>query len=166
LSITAACRRAASPALRRRGAAWNSARRFSCDCFSASVERASSSAAAPVAVRVAEGVDADDRVFAGVLLHLVVHRLFLDLAALVAGLHRAEHAAALGDALELLQHRSSTSSVSSSMMNAPWFGFSFFARPPLAVDDQLDRHRAAHALSVGVVIASSNALVCSELQLS
>jgi hypothetical protein len=82
-----------------------------------------------VAVRVAEGVDADDGVLAGVLEHLVVHALFLDLAALVAGFHRAQHAAALGDLLELGQHRSSTSSVSSSMMKAPWLGFSFFARP-------------------------------------
>src|SRR5438067_3424328 len=42
-----------------------------------------------VAVRVAEGVHADDGVLAGVLLHLVVHRLFLDLAALIAGFHGA-----------------------------------------------------------------------------
>jgi hypothetical protein len=34
-----------------------------------------------------------------------VQRLLLDLAALVHRLHRAEHAAALGDPLELLQHR-------------------------------------------------------------
>jgi hypothetical protein len=46
-----------------------------------------------VAVRVAEGVDADDRVGAVVLLVLVNHGFFLDLAALVSGLHRAEHAA-------------------------------------------------------------------------
>ena len=58
-----------------------------------------------IGVRVAEGVDADDRVGAVVLLVLVVERLFLDLAALVAGLHRAEHAAAARDRLELLQHR-------------------------------------------------------------
>jgi hypothetical protein len=82
-----------------------------------------------IAVRVAEGVDADDRVLARVLEHLVVHRLFLDLAALVAGLHRAQHAAALADALELDSTASSTSSVSSSMMKAPWLGFSFLARP-------------------------------------
>src|SRR5438445_5917710 len=58
-----------------------------------------------VGVRVAEAVDADDRVGAVVLPVLVVERLFLDLAALVAGLHGAEHAAAAGDRLELLQHR-------------------------------------------------------------
>ena len=38
------------------------------------------------------------------LLVLVVERLFLDLAALVAGLHRAEHATAARDRFELLQH--------------------------------------------------------------
>ena len=37
-----------------------------------------------VAVRVVEGVDADDGVGAVVLLVLVVHRLFLDLAALLS----------------------------------------------------------------------------------
>src|SRR5258706_3766436 len=58
-----------------------------------------------LAVRVAEGVHADDGQLAGVLLHLVVHRLFLDLAALVAGLHGAQHAAALCDALEFGKHR-------------------------------------------------------------
>jgi hypothetical protein len=41
------------------------------------------------------------------------------------------------------------------MMKAPWLGFSFLARPQLAVDDELDRHGAAHDSSVGVVIASS-----------
>src|SRR5947209_9293363 len=57
-----------------------------------------------IAMRVAEGVDADDRVLAGVLEHLVVEAFLLDLAALVAGFHRTEHAAALGDALELREH--------------------------------------------------------------
>ena len=74
--------------------------------FSSSVERASSIVCGVVVgVRIAEGVDADDRVAAVVLPVLVEQRLFLDLAALVAGLHRAQHAAALGDRLELLQHR-------------------------------------------------------------
>jgi hypothetical protein len=34
-----------------------------------------------------------------------VHALFLDLAALVAGFHRAQHTAAFGDLLELGQRR-------------------------------------------------------------
>jgi hypothetical protein len=42
-----------------------------------------------------EGIDADDRQAPVVLLVLVVQRLLLDLAALVHGLHRTEHAAAL-----------------------------------------------------------------------
>jgi hypothetical protein len=39
-----------------------------------------------------------------VLALLVDHRLVLDLAALVAGLHRTEDAAPVGDALELDEH--------------------------------------------------------------
>ncbi|OIQ71985.1 hypothetical protein GALL_463960 [mine drainage metagenome] len=58
-----------------------------------------------IAMRVAEGVDADDGQLAGVFEHLVVHRFVLNLAALVAGFHGAEHAAALGNALKLQQHR-------------------------------------------------------------
>ena len=107
LSITTSCNRAsaagASPACRcwKRGeplrAATPSPR---------AVERASAIVCgAASACGAAERVDADDRIAAVVLLVLVVHRLFLDLAALVAGLHRAQHAAALGDRLELLQHR-------------------------------------------------------------
>jgi hypothetical protein len=46
-----------------------------------------------VAVRVAEGVATDDPVLARVLQALVVQRLFMDLAAPVAQLHRAEVAA-------------------------------------------------------------------------
>jgi len=56
-------------------------------------------------MRVAEGVDADDGQLARVLEHLVVHGLVLNPAALVAGLHCAQHATALGNALELQQHR-------------------------------------------------------------
>jgi hypothetical protein len=56
-------------------------------------------------MRVAEGVDADDGVLAGVLEHLVVHALVLDFPALVAALHRAQHAAALGEGLEFAQDR-------------------------------------------------------------
>src|SRR3546814_7235068 len=49
-----------------------------------------------------EGIDADQRQRPIVLLVLVVHRLFLDLAALVHGVHGAEDAAALADGFELL----------------------------------------------------------------
>jgi hypothetical protein len=73
-------------------------------------------------VRIAEGVDADDRVAAVVLLALVEQRLLLDLAALIAGLHRAEHAAALGDRVELLQHRLLDQVGQLSMMKLPWLG--------------------------------------------
>ena len=51
-----------------------------------------------------ERVHPDDRQRPVVLAVLVEHRLVLDPPALVAGLHRAEHAAALGDAVELGEH--------------------------------------------------------------
>ena len=79
--------------------AWKSRSRVSWDCFSSSVERASSMCSgtgSPCGLR--KVLTPMMRVLAGVLEHLVVHALFLDLAALVAGLHRAQHAAALGDA--------------------------------------------------------------------
>jgi hypothetical protein len=50
------------------------------------------------------GVHADQRQRAVVLLGLVVEAFLLDLAALVHGVHGAEHAAALADRLELLVH--------------------------------------------------------------
>jgi len=49
-----------------------------------------------------EGVDADQRQAAVVLLVLVVLAFFLNLATLVHGVHGAEHAAALADGLEFL----------------------------------------------------------------
>jgi hypothetical protein len=102
-----------------------------------------------VAVRVAEGVDADDGVLAGVLEHLVVHALFLDLAALVAGLHRAQHAAAVGDLLELGQHRFFHQFGQLVDDEGALVGVLVLGQAPLAVDDQLDRHRAAHAVFGG-----------------
>jgi hypothetical protein len=84
-----------------------------------------------------------------------VQRLVLDLAALVAGLHGAQHAAALGDALELFSTASSTRSVSSSMMKAPWFGFSFFARPHSRLMMSWIAMARRTESSVGVVMASS-----------
>src|SRR6202044_1769102 len=56
------------------------------------------------AARVAERVDADEGQRAVVLALLVEHRLVLDAAPLVAGLHRPEHPAADADRLELGQH--------------------------------------------------------------
>ena len=99
-----------------------------------------------VGVRIAERVDADDRIGAVVLLVLVVQRLLLDLAALVAGLHRAQHAAALGDRLELLQHRLLDQVGQLVDDERALVRVLVLREPPFAVDDQLDRHRAAHAL--------------------
>src|SRR6202035_4876830 len=50
-----------------------------------------------------EGIDADDRQRTVVFLRLVVERLLLDLAALVHGIHRAEHAATLRKRLDTLE---------------------------------------------------------------
>lgn len=78
---------------------------MSCDCFSVSVA-GELDRLLLFAGRLgsAEGVDPDDGQHAVVLLVLVEHRLVLDAAALVAGLHRAEDAAALGDPLELEEY--------------------------------------------------------------
>ena len=100
-------------------------------------------------MRVAEGVDADDRVGAVVLLVLVVHRLFLDLAALVAGLHRPQNPAALGDRLELFQHRLFHQVGELVDDEGALVRVLVLRQAPLAVDDELDRYRAAHRLLGG-----------------
>ena len=113
-----------------------------------------------------ERIHADQWQRAIVLLALVVQALFLNLAALVHRIHRTEHAAALRDALELLVDR-------------------FFNQVGQFVDDERALPRVLAEIqtqlaeiiswiatarrtdcSVGVVIASSNALVCRLLQLS
>src|SRR5690349_11309771 len=55
-----------------------------------------------LAMLIEKGIHADDRQRPVMLTHLVMHALFLDLAALVHRLHRTEHSAALRDRLELL----------------------------------------------------------------
>ena len=95
-------------------------------------------------VGIAEGVDADDRIGPVVLLVLVVERLLLDLASLVAGLHRAEHAAAARDGLELLQHRFFHQIGELLDEVGALVRVLVLGEPPFLVDDQLDRHRAAH----------------------
>ena len=99
-----------------------------------------------VAAGVAKGVDAHDRVFAGVLEHLVVHRLFLNLAALVAGFHGAEHAAAVGQLLELGEHRFFDQLGELFDDESALAGVLVFGQAPLAVDDELDGHGSAHAV--------------------
>jgi hypothetical protein len=64
-----------------------------------------------------------------VLALLVEHRLVLDAAALVAGLHGAEHAAARVEALELGQHRLLDQVGELLDDEAALQGFSFMARP-------------------------------------
>ena len=52
-----------------------------------------------------EGVDADDGELSTVLCVFVKHGVVLNPPTLVARFHGAEHPAALGDSLELLEHR-------------------------------------------------------------
>ena len=52
------------------------------------------------------------------------------------------------------------------MMNAPWLGFSFFASPHSRLMINWIAIARRTLSSVGVVIASSNALAFRELQLS
>ncbi|MCW0416172.1 hypothetical protein NB689_001926 [Xanthomonas sacchari] len=92
-----------------------------------------------------EGVDPDQRQTAVVLLVFVVQALFLDLAALVHGVHRAEHATALADRLELLVHRFFHQVGELLDDEAALPGVLAEVQPQLLVDDHLDRHRAAHA---------------------
>ena len=81
-----------------------------------------------------------------VLALLVEHRLVLDPAALVAGLHRAEHAAALGDAVELGEHRLLDEVGQLLDDEAALQRVLVHGQAPLLVDDQLDRQRPAHRL--------------------
>ena len=92
-SFSAASAACASSACR----CWKSRTRLSWDFFSSSVRagQRGRGGCGRVGARVAEGVDADDRQRPVVLALLVQHGLVLDLAPLVAGLHRAEHPAAL-----------------------------------------------------------------------
>ena len=81
-----------------------------------------------------------------VLAPLVQHRLVLDLAALVAGLHRAEHPAAVADPLELGQHRLLHQVGELIDDERALQRVLVHRQPPLPADDQLDRQRAAHRL--------------------
>ena len=93
-----------------------------------------------------EGVHADQRQAAVVLLVLVVQALFLDLAALVHGVHGAQHAAALADGLELLVHGLFHQVGQLVDDEAALPGVLVEVQPQLLVDDHLDGDGAAHAL--------------------
>ena len=71
-------------------------------------------------------------------------RLVLDLAALVAGFHGAQHAAALGDALELGQHGFFHQLGQFLDDEGALVRVFVLGQAPFAVDDELDRHGAAH----------------------
>ena len=97
-------------------------------------------------MRIAEGVHADDRVLAGVLQMLVVHRLVLDLAALIAGLHCTQHTAALRNPLEFGQHRFFDQLGELVDDKAALQRILVFRQTPFAIDDQLDRHGTTHTV--------------------
>lgn len=98
------------------------------------------------AVVLAEvGVDAHQRQAAVVLLVLVVQALFLDLAALVHGVHGAQHAAALADGFELLVHGLFHQVGELVDHEAALPGVLVEVQAQLFVDDHLDGHGAAHA---------------------
>ena len=91
-----------------------------------------------------EGVDADQRQAAVVFLVFVVQRFFLDLAALVHGVHRAEHAAAFADGFEFLVDGFFDDVGELVDDEAALPGVLAKVQAQLAVDDELDRHGAAH----------------------
>ena len=77
---------------------------------------------------------------------LVEHRLVLNAPALVAGLHRAEHPASIGDALELDEHRL-LEKIGELIDDIRALERILIRRePPLLVDDHLDRKGPAHRL--------------------
>ena len=99
----------------------------------------------PTALGVEEGIHADDRVGTVVFLVFVIKRLFLDLAALIAGFHRAEHAAARRDRVEFLEHRLFHQVGEFINDEGTLIGVLVSGHAEFAVDDELDRHRPAHA---------------------
>ena len=102
-----------------------------------------------VTVWIAEGVHANDGQFTGVLSHLVGHALVLNLAALIACLHRAQDAAALGDTVELLQDSFFEELGQFFDDETTLAGVFIFRQAPLAVDDELNGHGTAHRLFGG-----------------
>jgi len=96
-----------------------------------------------------EGVDADQGQRAVVFLVLVVQAFFLDLAALVHGVHGAEHAAALADGFEFLVHGLFHQVGEFLDHVAALPGVFVEVEAEFLVDDHLDRHGAAHAFLGG-----------------
>ena len=92
-----------------------------------------------------EGIHADQRQAAIVFLVLVGHRLILDFAALVHGVHRAEHAAALADGFEFLVDGFLDDIGEFVDDEAALPGVLAEVEAEFLVDDHLDRDRATHA---------------------
>ena len=68
----------------------------------------------------------------------------MNFAALIAGFHGAQHTAAFGDALEFLQHSFFDQISEFFDDEGALTGVFIFCQTPFAVDDQLNRQRAAY----------------------
>ena len=99
-----------------------------------------------IGLGVSKGVHTDDRIFTGVFEVLVIHRLFLDAASLVAGFHGAEHAAPLGDPVELGEHRLFDQVGEFLDDKTALVHVLILGQPPFTVDDELDGQRPADRL--------------------
>ena len=83
------------------------------------------------------------------LLVLVEHGFILDLAALVAGFHGAQYAAAVGDGLEFTQHGLFDEIGQLIDDEAALQAVLILGEAEFAVDDQLDGHGTTHRLFGG-----------------
>lgn len=99
-----------------------------------------------VGIGVAEGVDSDNGVFAGMLEVLVIEGFLLDLGALVAGFHGTQDTAAFGDAVKFGEHRLFYHIGEFFDDKTALVHVLVLAQPPFAVDDQLYGKGAAHRL--------------------
>ncbi len=75
---------------------------------------------------------------------LVVHGFVLNLAALVAGFHGAEHAPSFGDAFELAEHCLFHQIGQFFNNEGTLIGIFIHGQAPFLVDDQLNCHGTAH----------------------
>ena len=100
-------------------------------------------------IRIPEGIDADNGHGPGVFQRLVIDGFFLDLAALVAGFHGAQHAAAFGDAVEFGQNGLFHQVGEFVHDEAALLGIFIFRQAPLPVDDHLDGQGTAHRFPGG-----------------
>lgn len=102
-----------------------------------------------VAIWITKGVDANDRIFAGMLESLIIERLLLDATALVSRFHRPENTAPLADPLKLGEHRLFDHVGEFLDDKAALQHILVFGQAPLPVDDQLDGQGSPYRLGTG-----------------